>query len=350
MIENKMKAVAICGEGDVKVIELEIPQPKPGEVLIKMQAAAICTVDQRFYNGVVKGKFPMIAGHEGVGIVEKVGECVHGLKEGDIVVPGRQGCGVCKNCKTKGINCLDPTGRVNFDFHPETRIYGDIGCMSEYMVKQAAHVVKIQGGDPVELALTEPVSCVLRSVERSRLNWTETAVVVGAGIMGLLHVQLAKLKGARVIVSEVDAKRRQKALELGADYVINPMETDPGEFVHSVTEGGADVVFNTVAISKVFAQAFDMIGVMGRIVAYSNQHPDIPVPIEIGKLHKKQYEIIGTNGSSVQDFYYAAKLIESGSLKLGALVDSVYSKEECGKAFERACKPDSYRCVFDFTK
>lgn len=349
-IPSKMRAVTIGGVGDVHVAEYNTPIPKAGEVLIKMTAASICTIDQRAYNGVsAQTDFPTIPGHEGTGVIAAMGEGVKGLKLGDAVIVGRFGCGVCKNCKTKGFGCVEPTDR--FDFNPWTNAWGEIGCMSEYVVKPYIHVTKISKDvSPIYAAICEPVSCVVRSVERSRLNWTETAVICGAGIMGLLHVQLAKLKGARVIVSEPDADRRQRALDMGADYAINPLEQDPGEFVKSVTEKGADVVFNTVANPKVFNQCFDMIGQMGRVVAYSSLHPNEPIPIDVGKLHKAQYELIGTNGSSIQDLYHAAKLIESGAVKLETLVDSTYSLDQCVAAFDRACAPDSYRCVFDFSK
>lgn len=349
-IPSKMRAVTIGAVGDVHVAEYDTPTPKAGEVLIKMTAASICTIDQRAYSGVSSQTgFPTIPGHEGTGVIAAMGEGVKGLKIGDAVIVGRFGCGVCKNCKTKGFGCTEPTDR--FEFNPNTNAWGEIGCMSQYLIKPYIHVTKISGDvNPIYAALCEPVSCVVRSVERSRLDWTETAVICGAGIMGLLHVQLAKLKGARVIVSEPDAARRQRALDMGADYAIDPTSQDIVKFIMSVTEKGADVVFNTVANPKVFNQCFDMIGMMGRVVAYSSLHPNEPIPIDVGKLHKAQYELIGTNGSSIEDLYHAAKLVESGAVKLETLVDSTYSIDECEAAFKRACAPDSYRCVFDFSK
>lgn len=350
VLNGKMRAVTVFGVGDVGVREYDIPQPRGGEVLIKMKGASICTLDQRAYTGATKGKFPVVSGHEGFGVIAAVGDGVQGLKVGDTVIAGRSGCGVCSNCKTKGIGCVMPNGRGVWN--ESLGIYGSFGCMSEYTVKSAIHVTKIKA-DPNSLkyAITEPVSCVVRSVTRSRLTWSESCVIIGAGVMGLLHVQLAKLKGALVIVSETDAVRRQKALDAGADYVVDPNETDLVEFVKRVTEEGkgADVVFSTLPIAKLFPQNFAMVSKMGRIVAYSNLVPAEPVPIDIAAVHKNEYEIIGTNGSSIQDIYYAAKLIEQDKVDLDPLIDSVYSINDCKKAYERACAPDSYRCVFDFS-
>lgn len=108
-IPSKMRAVTIGGVGDVHVAEYNTPIPKAGEVLIKMTAASICTIDQRAYNGVsAQTGFPTIPGHEGTGVIAAMGEGVKGLNIGDAVIVGRFGCGVCKTAKPRALAARSP--------------------------------------------------------------------------------------------------------------------------------------------------------------------------------------------------------------------------------------------------
>lgn len=351
---EKVKAVTLTGVGKVELREYPKPECGKGEVLIRTRAVALCTVDQRAFNGVTPIHFPAVQGHEGVGVVEAVGEGVNVIKVGDHVIMGRDLCGVCYFCKM-GINqCATKNEKKKRleEQAEEGKLFRPIGQflsqMTQYMVAKEDSVFRIAKDVPFEQAcLTEPVSCVIHSVDRSRLKLGEVAAVIGAGVMGVLTIQIAKMKGATVIVSETDAKRRERAVEAGADFVFNPLEVDGPAFVreHSYGRGGADVVFNTVAISSVFHQGMEMLAPAGRIVAYSAQHPDTPVPIKMGVVHKKEYEIIGTLGSTVAEYYTATQLLERGMIKTDLVVDHVFQMEDCQKAFEQAVVPGTYRVV-----
>ena len=349
-----VKAITLTGIGQTEIREYPKPECGKGEVLIRTKAVALCTVDQRAFNGVTPIHFPAVQGHEGVGVVEAVGEGVNVIKVGDHVIMGRDLCGVCHFCKM-GINqCATKNKKKQLleEQKKDGKLYRPIGLflsqMSEYMVAKENGVTRIAKEVPFEKAcLTEPVSCVLHSTARSRLQIGEVAVVIGAGVMGILTIQIAKMKGATVIVSETEAARRERAVKAGADFVFDPRETDGVAFVkeHSYGRGGADVVFNTVAISSVFNQAIDMLAPAGRLIAYSAQHPDTPVPIKMGVVHKKELEIIGSLGSTTSEYYTASQLLERNMINTDLIVDYVFDMKDCQKAFEQSVVPGTYRVV-----
>lgn len=353
-MEERMKAVTLTGVEQVELREYPKPQPGKHEVLVHMKACALCTVDQRAYRGVTNNHFPSVQGHEGAGIVEAVGEDVHFIQVGDHVVLQRDFCGVCHFCK-EGINqCLGRAARRK-EFAAQAKpgelakpIGGFESQMAQYLAIEENKLTKISPELPYEKAtLTEPISCVLHGVNRSRLKLGEVAVVIGAGIMGLIHVQVAKHKGATVIVSETDPQRQERAKKAGADFVVDPTQTDLKEFVraHSYGREGADVVFDTVPISSVFEQGLSILARAGRIVAYSSQHPDVPIPVSVGDIHGRELEIIGTMGSNNEETYLATQMLARGMINTELLIDHVIPAQRCKEAFEKAIVPGTYRVV-----
>ena len=349
-----MKAVTIVDVGKAELREYPKPVPGKHEVLVHMKACALCTVDQRAFLGVTKNHLPSVQGHEGSGIVEAVGEDVHFIHVGDHVVLEREFCGVCHYCKENINQC---TGRAERrkEFEAAWKpgelakpIGGFESQMAQYLTIQENKLTVVDPAIPCErAAVTEPVSCVIHGVNRSRLATGEVAVIIGAGIMGLLHVQIAKLKGATVIMSEPDAARREKALAAGADFVVDPTAEDLKTFVeaHSYGRGGADVVFSTVPHSSLFEQGMGVLARAGRIVAYSSQHPDVPVSVSIGQIHSREIEIIGTMGSNREETYLATQLIARGYINTDLVIDHVLPAERCQEAFEKATTPGTYRVV-----
>ena len=171
-------------------------------------------------------------------------------------------------------------------------------------------------------------------------------VVIGGGIMGQYHVMLAKRKGARVIMSEVDEARRELALSLGADIAFNPMEHDPVEYVKSLTDGrGADVVFNTTAIPSVVPQAIGMTGKAGRMIQYSSMHPDAPTPVSPQMLHGQEIILTGSISPDGHDFYTANRLLSGGIVDCRPLIAKKFEFADAQKAFEAAIVPGTFRVI-----
>lgn len=344
-MSEMMRAIAVTDVGKVEIVELEKPKAEGYELLVKLKATSLCTVEQRSFLGIKKTGFPFIGGHEGYGEVVEVGNKVHNFRVGDKVVFDLVYCGQCDACKSGNSTQCRNLRYANPAFSFEGSVIG--GALAEYMVVPYVNAYKVSPDiKPEYAALTEPVSCCLHSVNKCQLKMGDTVVIIGCGIMGICQIQLCKLRGARVIVSEPMAERRQKALANGADLVVDPLAEDPVEFVKKATDGyGAEAVINTTPITSVWQQAIDMLAPKGKLLAYSSQHPDVPVPISFGRLHSKEYELIGTVNPGVEDFVQATRLMRYGMLNMDELIDSTFAFEDCQAAFEKASKPNTYRVV-----
>lgn len=322
--------------------EVEKKEPGDKQVLIKVDSCAICTLEQRVYNGVMK-RYPFAGGHEAAGVVEAVGGKVKGVKPGDkVAVRLLNSCGECYYCRNGHENqCV-----VSFIAETQECAMGP-GGLAEYMMVNAEDVYKM--ADDIDLAhasLTEPVACCVHSIENGKIELGDDVVVIGIGIMGALHIQLAKLKGARVIACELDEKRLEIAKKMGADILINSGETDPVQAVKDLTDGrGADAVFCTVPVADLAKQAVDMTGKLGRTIFYTSFHPDKPIEISPNKVHSSEQIITGTVNPQKKDFLIATRLLSFNLIDVSELISDRVPLAEIDRAFEEAVLPTTYRIV-----
>ena len=342
---EKMRALAVTDVGKVEIIEVDKPTIGPYELLVKVKATSLCTVEQRAFKGILKMPTPIIGGHEVYGEVVEVGDYSGDFKVGDKIVYCGIYCGQCQSCKTGDSTQCENMSHNRKAIDCEGTVIGG-GCAEYIRIPyiQAYHIedhVK-----PEHAALAEPLSCCLHGVEKIGIEIGDTVVVIGAGIMGMAQIMLCKLKGARVIVSEPQKERREKALRNGADLGVDPSVEDPVEFVKKHTNGrGAKGVINTTPITAVWEQAMGMLAPKGRLIAYSSQHPDQPVPISFGKLHSKEYEYIGTVNAGVEDMARVVKILNYNMINFDELIHGTYKFEDGQKVFEDASQPSTYRCV-----
>ena len=346
-MSNKMKSIVFTKPMGVEIMEIDKPTITASEVLIETKALSICTVEQRTFKE--SNHYPMIGGHEVSGVIVEVGEDVRGLKVGDRVVSTFQYCGYCENCKAgRGQKCLN--SRTQKKRIQNTDINIGNGGMAQFAAVPATQICKVGENVPFEIsAMTEPLGCCINSIEKAKVNLGDTAVVIGAGVMGLLHVKLLKMKGARIIVSEVDEKRREKCLKTGAHIGFNPMEVDIVKEVKELTNGlGADIVINTTSIYKVGEQGVQMLAPYGRYIAYASLHPAVPISVDFNEVHHKETQIIGTVSPRANDFVTASKLMKYNLIDLDDIVEKVFSFEDAQEAFEHAIKPETYRCIIAF--
>ena len=227
-----MKAAVFYGPGDLRVEEVEKPKPGPGEVLVKTSVALTCGTDLKTYlRGHPYSKPPLIMGHEYTGIVEEVGEGVDWVKPGDrIVTVNSAPCGHCIYCKL---------GRPNLCERLMDQIIGFTvdGAYAEY-VKVPPRVARFnlyhvaEDVEPVEAALLEPFSCVVRGQRLINIDLGDTIAIIGAGPIGLMHLLLAQISGSKkTIVIDISPDRLRFAEELGADVTINNRDENAVERV-----------------------------------------------------------------------------------------------------------------------
>jgi L-iditol 2-dehydrogenase len=197
-----------------------------------------------------------------------------------------------------------------------------------------------------EACLAEPISCVVHSVRKLSPEMGDDVVVIGAGPMGLLNLLVLKRRGARVIVCELDAGRRAKAAELGADVVLDPANGDFSEQVRGMTEGrGADAVVAAVGSARVDELAFSMVARTGKVVLFASAHPTFGLAVDHNLIHKYEVDVLGVEGKGVQDFEIAVRLLARRLIDVRPLIDQMVPLTELERAFELALRPDTYRIV-----
>ncbi len=346
---NLMKAVAVTGIHDVRLIDIKKPLPRRNEVLVRIRACALCTWEQRIFSGETNTPYPMVGGHEVAGEISAIGEDVDpaaypiGARVGVRVVKCCQSCYYCRRGSEN--LCVElNTFRMN---GPD--VYG-MGGLAEYISVDRSAVWAYPDGIPFEtISLTEPLACVVNSMEKGHPQLGDDVVIIGGGVMGMLHILCSKLMGTRVILSEPDPARREFAKRLGCDIVLDPSGTDAVGAVLDLTQGrGAEVVYNTTAIPSVAAQAIKMTGRFGRCVMYSSQHPDSPVGVSPNWLHSSEAVLTGAVSPSIVSFDRAVNLLSKGLIDVWPLVCAVFPFEQAYEAFIEATKPDTFRIIVSF--
>ena len=304
-----METYKVSIHSGVREMETRILQkrePAGDEVLLKVTSCAICTLEQRIWKGVI-ARYPYAGGHEAAGIVEAVGPDVKGVKPGDkAAVRLLNSCGECYYCRSGHENlCV-----ASFVAHTHSGVMG-AGGFAEYMTVSAKAVYKL--ADDVDLdhaALAEPLACCVHSIRNARIQLGDDVVVIGAGIMGALHIRLAKMSGARVIVSELDPVRMDVARKMG-----------------------------------VAKQAVDMAGKLGRVVMYTSFFPDLPIEISPTKLHSGEQILTGSVNPNPVDFLTATRLLSRKLIDVSSLISDRVPMAEIDRAFREAVEPNTYRII-----
>jgi propanol-preferring alcohol dehydrogenase len=261
--------------GKLEIRELPVPEPGPGQVLIRMQASGLCHTDIHAAAGdwPVKPNPPFTLGHEGIGIIEAAGPGASLHKVGDRVAIAwlGQACGHCSYC-------LD--GWETLCESQQNSGYSVDGAWAEYAVAFDSHVVAVP--EAVSSFDAAPLTCAgvttFKAFKVSRIQPGETAVVFGVGGLGHLALQYARHFGGRVIAVDVEDAKLGLARELGADHVVNARTSDPVEAIRDL--GGADVAMALAASPRVFEQAFGSLRRGGRLVCVAlpaDDHMTVPI-------------------------------------------------------------------------
>ncbi len=272
-----MKAAVVNSFTEPLVIKnLEIPEPGPGQVLVRIEASGVCHTDIHAAHGdwPVKPNPPFVPGHEGVGPVERVGAGVpQDLVGKRVAIPWlATSCGNCRYCVS---------GRENLCESQQNSGYSVDGAYAEYAVAFAHGVVEVP--DEVSSFDAAPLTCAgvttYKAIKVAGVTPSERVAIFGIGGLGHLAVQYARIVGGLVTAVDIEKAKLDLAVELGADQVVNAAETDPVEAIQKV--GGADVAVVLAASPKVFAQAYRSLRRGGRLVmvALPGDNASIDVPI-----------------------------------------------------------------------
>ncbi len=325
-----MKAVVFKEVGKGVTVD-EVGPPKVEDdrtVLIRVRECGICGSDLAILEGRHPSKPPVILGHELSGEVVETGARVSGIGVGDhVVVDPNVSCGLCENCRL---------GRRNMCLNMIELGITRNGAFAELMAAPEQFVYKI---DPrlswKEGALVEPLACVVHGFARSRVKPDETAVVYGAGPMGLLWVSMLKRAGVRKIMSvDLAEKRRAVAGKLGADVTIDPAAEEPVARVERETGGmGADVAVEMIGRAETVESAVRSVGPGGRVVIMGVARKEARAQVAPFELMAREVEILGSNANAT-DFIPAIRLIEGGAIPVDDIVSHELDISEALKGFE----------------
>jgi L-iditol 2-dehydrogenase len=275
---------------------------------------------------------PFAGGHEFAGVIEAIAEGTKtDLKVGDHIAVGS---------KPYGKHDMD---RWRFEYEG---LWGPLG-LSEYMAIPVGRAYKLAPDLPLEEgAFAEPIACVLHAAEKMNIQLGDDVVVIGAGPMGMLNMLVSKRRGARVIVSEVDPDRNDRALEMGADATVNPAKEDAAARVKELTGGkGADYVIVAIGNHRANLDALNMVAEFGTIMFFASAHPTTEMSIDPNFIHRKQVTLTGARHPSVEGFETASSLLSKRLINVRPLIHTTVPLDNIKEAFELAIRPDTYRVI-----
>jgi D-arabinose 1-dehydrogenase-like Zn-dependent alcohol dehydrogenase len=320
---------------DTKTIAVEnvpIPEPGPGEVLVKVAFCGICHSDLSLINGTFPSQRPVVTqGHEASGTIARLGPDVTGWAEGDrVVVAAGRPCTDCVNCRRgDATNCLAV----------QLMAFAYDGAWAEYTVAQAVGLTRVPDNVPLEQAaiLADAVSTPFGAVVRTgKVGIGESVGVWGVGGIGTHIVQLARLVGAvPVIAVDIKPEVLERSLALGADHAFDARDDQLAEKIAGVTGGrGLDVAFDAVGLKSTFEQALDSLTVGGRLVAVgmSAEAPTVGPTSMFGLTQK---HVLGHLGYQNVDIETLAALVSTGRLDISRSISDVVSLEDVRVGIER---------------
>lgn len=319
-----MKAAVFYGKNDLSVEERPIPEIRPDEVLVRVHACGICGTDVHIFCG-DEGAAPTprntVLGHEFSGEVVKVGTDVCSVTVGDrVCVDPNRLCGRCAFCR-RGIGhfCTAMTGiGTTVD-----------GGFAEYCAVPVSQVYRISERlSYVQAAMAEPVSCCLHGIELCNLHCGDTVMIIGCGMIGLIMLQLVKLSGAATVIAiEPVKEKREHALRLGADLVIDPTAEDIPALLCRKGLQQIDAVIECVGKPETIEQAISLAGKHSTVMMFGLTRPDAEIRIKPFEFFKKEI-ILKASYINPYTFSAAVGLLESGKLDVVSMICRTAPLEE----------------------
>ena len=325
------------GPGQVELRSESVPEPGRGEALVQIRACGLCTMEQRLWKG-TQDDYPIAAGHETAGIVVGLhSEGAFSASVGQrVAIALLDRCMQCESCR-RGDSHLC-TGKMR-DRGPN--VFRRIGGLADYAVVPAWKLFPISEDRSFdEIALCEPLACVVHSINKAGLRLGDDVLVVGGGTMGILHLILARLRGARVFVSDPDAEKRRVALDHGAAGAFEPGEVK--ESIRSATHNsGADAVFVTFGHQDTALEASASARPGGTIIYYAG----FPPGVDARRIHHQEITILGARGQTLEDWHQASRLLSTGLVDVRPLISARYPLARISEALDRATDGAAYRII-----
>ena len=337
-----MRVAMYYNNQDVRVEEMPVPDIGPGELLLRVEASGICGSDVMEWYRVQRA--PLVLGHEVAGAVVQVGEGVDRFTEGDrLVVTHHVPCNACHYCLS-GHHTVCETLRVT-NFEP--------GGFSEFLRLPAINVDR--GVFPVpdglayeEASVAEPLACVYRGQRRANLQPGQSVLVLGSGLAGLLHINLARALGAgKIVATDLVDYRLQAAKRLGADFAFSATDDIPARF-REVNDGRlADLVIVSTGARPALSQALESVDRGGTVLFFAPTEPGVTVPISINDVFfRNDATLTTTYAAGPGDLATALEMIASGRVQVGEMISHRLGLSDTGLGFKLTAEAaDSLKVV-----
>lgn len=347
-MSQQVRAVVARAKGEPVSIEvIDIPDPGPGEVIVKIDACGVCHTDLHYREGAINDEFPFLLGHEAAGIVESIGPDVASVEPGDFVILNwRAVCGACRSCKRgKPQFCFDThnaTQKMTLDGVPLSAALG-IGAFAEKTLVAAGQCTKVNPDAKAEVAGL--IGCGVMAGIGAAINTGEvgrgdSVAVIGCGGVGDGAIAGASLAGAaKIIAVDLDDKKLEWAKGFGATHTINAGTEDVVERIRELTDGnGADVVIEAIGLPKTYEQAFYARDLAGTVVLVGVPTPEMKIELPL-------LDVFGRGGSlksswygdclPSRDFPMLIDLYLQGRLDLEKFVSETIGLEDVEDAFHK---------------
>ncbi|MHC5260297.1 S-(hydroxymethyl)mycothiol dehydrogenase [Streptomyces sp. UC4497] len=361
MAQQVQGVIARAKGAPVEIATITVPDPGPGEAVVKIQACGVCHTDLHYREGGINDEFPFLLGHEAAGVVESVGDGVSEVAPGDFVILNwRAVCGQCRACQRGRaqycFNTHNAKQKMTLADGTELSPALGIGAFAEKTLVAAGQCTKVDpAASPAAAGL---LGCGVMAglgaaINTGNVGRGDSVAVIGCGGVGNASVVGARLAGAaKIIAVDIDDTKLATARELGATHTVNSRSTDPIEAVRQLTGGfGADVVIEAVGRPETYEQAFYARDLAGTVVL-------VGVPTPEMKLELPLLDVFGRGGAlksswygdclPSRDFPMLIDLYLQGRLDLDAFVTETIALDDVEKAFERMHHGDVLRSVVVF--
>lgn len=331
-----MKAAVFRGPGRLATEEIPAPELMPDSAILQVEACGICGSDLRTYTSGMRIEKPwQVLGHEVAGTVVAVGAEVQHLAVGQrLAIAADVFCGECWYCKRALFNLCDRHQILGTHF--AGGLAEQLWLSPEILARGIYHTIP-EGVSFVEAAMAEPASSVIASQEQASIQLGDTVVIIGAGPIGCLHIEIARARGARTIMVERNVPRLDFAREMGAEYWIDATQEDPVARVRAITDGlGADVAIVAAPSAQAQEQAVRMVRKRGSVVLFGGLPKSDPMTHLDGNIiHYGELRVIGAFSYHPSHHAKALDYIARGLISAHRYI-TCYSLDEVGLAFEAA--------------
>ena len=324
-----MRVAMYYSNHDVRLEEMPLPEIGPGELLLKIEASGICGSDVMEWYRIQRA--PLVLGHEVAGTVARIGAGVSQFREGDrLVVTHHVPCNACRYCLAGRHTVCDTLRATSYD----------PGGFCEYVRLPAINVDR--GAFPIpdgvgfdDASVAEPLACVYRGQRRANLRPGQSALVLGSGLAGLLHINLARALGAgRIVATDLSDFRLAAARRLGADATLQAAEYSP-ERLREVNDGRlADLVIVATGARPALLQALESVERGGTVLFYAPTEPGVEIPVAVNDVFfRNDATLTTTYAAAPGDLSTALELIAAGRVQVGEMISHRLPLAETGQGF-----------------